>query len=144
MEQEKKEEKTNRKSPGSKHHRGNAGRALRLGEIWGTAEQGGETQAAVSQPAGEGKAVVGDGSGRKTHGKKAAETPKLTQVVHTPSLIYPAATPPPTRHRLRPIGVFLLVLALFAGPPPPPFQGGASFQGRALTLFPSLSWENLS
>lgn len=36
-----KEEKTNRKSPGSKHRRGNAGRAPGVGETWGAAEQSG-------------------------------------------------------------------------------------------------------
>lgn len=41
-----KEEKTNRKSPEPTHRRGNAGRALGVGEMWDATEQEGGTQAA--------------------------------------------------------------------------------------------------
>lgn len=59
-----KEEKTNRKSPGSKHRRVNAGRAPGVGEMWGAAEQSG------GDPGGR-------GSGPQRRGKPQRETAQV-------------------------------------------------------------------
>ena len=88
MEQQRKEEKTNRKSPRIKAPPRKCRKSPEGGGDLGRRRAGwGNSGGTVSRPAGEGKALAGDGSGRKTQRKKAAETPKLTQVVHTPSLI---------------------------------------------------------